>query len=86
MLKQFVEYVLDLVNTARDTRANKEAISDIRKELDELARAVERISFELRGIREEERHEREKFVLKVENALLRIERLLPPPSDSKKRK
>jgi hypothetical protein len=86
MLKQFVEYLLDLLNTARDTRANKEAITDLRKELDELARTMARFSFELRSLREEERHEREKLVLRVENALLRIERLLPPPADTKKRK
>jgi hypothetical protein len=39
----------------------------------------------MRSLREEERHEREKLVLKMENALLRMEKLLPP-SDSKKRK
>lgn len=85
MLKQFVDYVLDLLNTARDTRANKEAIVDLRREVDELALAVERISFELRSLKEGERHEREKFMLKMENALLRIEHLLPP-SDSRKKK
>lgn len=86
MLKQFVDYVLDLLNTARDTRSNKDAIADLRKEMIRLASAVERISFELRSLREEERHEREKLMLRMENALLRFERLLPPSTDTKKRK
>ena len=86
MLKRFVEYVLDLLNTARDTRSNKEAIAQLRKEFDELTKAVERISFQLRGLREEERLEREKLVLQIENALLRMEKRLPSSPDVKKRK
>ena len=84
MLKQFVEYVLDLLNTARDTRANKEAIADLRGEVDQLARAVERISFELRHLREEERHEREKLILHIENLLLKSERQLSSAKEPKK--
>ena len=86
MLKQIVEYVLDLLNTARDTRSNKEAIAQLRREFDELTKAVERISFQLRGLREEERLEREKLVLQIENALLRMEKRLPSSPDVKKRK
>lgn len=84
MLKQFVDYILDLLNTARDTRANKEAIADLREEVNQLATAVERISFELRSLREEERHEREKLMLRIENALLKFERQLPPAKEPKK--
>ena len=86
MLKQFVEYLLDLLNTARDTRANKDAIADLREEVDQLASAVERISFELRSLREEERHEREKLLLRMENAMLKIERQLAAAKEAKKLK
>ena len=86
MLKQFVEYVLDLLNTARDTRANKEALADLREEVDQLASAMERVTFELRSLRDEERHEREKLLLRLENALLKFERQLPPSKESKKLK
>ena len=86
MLKQFVEYLLDLLNTARDTRANKDAIADLREEVDQLASAVERISFELRSLREEERHEREKLLLQMENAVLKIERQLAAAKEAKKLK
>jgi archaellum component FlaC len=84
MLKPFVEYILDLLNTARDTRTNKEAIADLREEVNQLATAVERISFELRSLREEERHEREKLMLRIENVLLKFERQLPPSKEPKK--
>ncbi|MBI2949636.1 MAG: hypothetical protein HYY23_18530 [Verrucomicrobia bacterium] len=77
---------LDLLNTARDTRANKQAIADLREEVDRLASAMERMSFELGSLRDEERHEREKLLLRVENALLRLERQLPPGKEPKKLK
>ncbi len=86
MLKQLVEYVLDLLNLARDTRANTAAITELRREMDELADAVEHLSFEFRSLREEERLEREKLVLQLENALLRFERQLPPAKEPKKLK
>ena len=86
MLKQFAEYVLDLLNTARDTRQNKQAIADLREELAQLASAVERISFELRSIREGERREREKLALRMENALLRLEHQLSAQKEPRKLK
>ena len=44
------------------------------------------LSHKLERLNEREQYEREKLLLKVENTLLRFERLLPPPPDSKKRK
>lgn len=46
--------------------------------------AVRQLAFELERIKERERHEREKFMLKIENALLRYERALPSAKESKK--
>ena len=86
MLKQLVEYVLSVLNLARDTRTNKEEIVELRRELDELTNAVERLSFELRAVREEDRHERDKLLLRIENTVLRIERHLPPGKEQRKLK
>jgi hypothetical protein len=86
MLKQLVEYVLSVLNLARDTRTNKEEIVELRRELDELTNAVERLSFELRAVREEDRHERDKLLLRIENTVLRIERQLPPTKEPRKLK
>ena len=38
---------------------------------------------EIRSLRDEERHEREKLVLRMENALLKFERQLPSPKQPK---
>jgi hypothetical protein len=87
MLKQqLVEYVLSVLNLAHDTRTNKEEIVELRRELDELTHAVERLSFELRAVREEDRHERDKLLLRIENTVLRIERQLPPTKEPRKLK
>src|SRR5688572_4522163 len=85
-LKQLIEYVLNLLNLARDTQSNKQSIVELRREIDELAGAVERLSFEVRSVRDEDRHERDKLLLRLENALLRMERQLPPGKEPKKLK
>ncbi len=86
MLNDLANYVLDFLNTARETLANKDAIADLPDELGELAAGVERHSFEVRTIREEGKHELEKVMLRLDNAFLRVERSLPAPKAAKKPK
>jgi hypothetical protein len=86
MSKPLVNYLLDLLVIARDTQSNKQAVAALRVEVDELASAVERISFEVRSLREEERHEREKLLLRMGTALLRIEKQLPQGKEPKRLK
>ena len=83
MFKQITEFVGSLLFLSRDTRENKEAIEQLRRETHELASAVEKLSFEVQRISDREKLEREKLVLQLENALLRIERRLPPGKSSK---
>jgi len=52
--------------------------------LDELTELVSNLQHEIQSIREGERHEREKTLLKIENALLKMERQLPPPGKKSK--
>ena len=90
MWKKLLELFRSQVFLARDVQENKENVARLRQEFDELSDLVERLQYELggeiRGLREEERHEREKLVLRLENALLKFERHLPPPKDGKKLK
>ena len=86
MLKQAIELVSQVVFLLRDVQQNKEAIADLRKELHETSEAVREVAVELRSLREEERHEREKLVLRLENTLLKFERQLPSAKESKKLK
>ena len=83
MFKQLTELVANLLFLTRDTRENKEAIEHLRRETHELADAVEKLSCEFQRLNERERLEREKLVLQLENALLRIERRLPQGKSSK---
>ena len=43
-------------------------------------------SFDIQRINEREQHEREKLLLRLENALLKFERQLPPSKEPKKLK
>ena len=83
MFKQLTELVGSLLFLARDTRENKEAVTQLRREMHELASAVERLSHEVQRLGERERLEREKQLLQMENAILRIERRLPAGKASK---
>ena len=49
----------------------------MRREIDELAWAIERLAYEARRGQDEEKHEREKLALRLENELLKFERRLP---------
>jgi len=86
MWKTLLELLRGQIFLARDVQENKETIARLRQEFDELSDLVSQLQFEIRAVREDDRHEREKLVLRMENTLLRIERLLPPASDGKKRK
>ena len=83
MFKQITEFVGSLLFLSRDTRENKESIEQLRREMHEMADKLEKFAFEVQRINDREKLEREKLVLQLENALLRIERRLPPGKSSK---
>ena len=61
-------------------------INELRHELRTVSASVDELRHEL-GLRiDNERHEREKFFLRVENAFLSLERRLAPPSNGSKKK
>ena len=84
MWKKLPELFRTHVFLARDVLENKEKIARLRQEFDELTDLVVRLQYEIRGLREEERLEREKLALQPENALLKFERQLPPVKEPKK--
>jgi hypothetical protein len=83
MFKQLTELVANLLFLVRDTRENKEALTQLRHETHEMADSLEKLSFEIQRLNDREKLEREKLVLQLENALLKIERRLPPGKSSK---
>ena len=54
-------------------------IAELRRQVAELAKRMEQLHAEFVALRTEERLEREKLVLQLENALLRFEKRLPAP-------
>ena len=85
MLRQLFDYVQRLLFLAHETQNNRDDIEELRKRVETLTVTMQSVASELQRLNEREQHEREKLALRLENALLRFERLLPPP-DSKKRK
>ena len=85
MLQKLLEWFRALLFLGRDVQENTKNIAELRQELDDLHDVVAQLQSELQRGFENERHEREKFMLRVENALLRFERSLTE-SKLKKRK
>ena len=86
MLKQVADAVRQMLFLLRDVEQNKQDIATLKEQLAETNQLVRQLAFEIQRISEREQHEREKFVLKVENALLRFERQGPPRKEPKKLK
>ena len=85
MLKELFDYVCRLLSLTQETERNRQDIEELRRELQHTNALLIDLSHKLEHLAEREQLEREKFMLKIENALLRFERPLPPASDSKKR-
>jgi len=86
VLKQLFEYVRSLLFLAKDVQENRDDTERLQGRVEELTEKVCILANEIQRINEREQHEREKFMLRVENTLPRFERSLPPPRDSRKRK
>ena len=52
-------------------------MKEVRSEVKELTKAIERLAYEIHRTRENDTHEREKMALRLEVQLLRFERRLP---------
>ena len=76
MLKQLYELVKELLGLSQDIRHHETQIKELQSEMKAVTAAVRDLTFEVRRLRDNEVHEREKIALGVENALLRFERKL----------
>ena len=81
MWKQIYEALKQLLLLTQQTEQNRVEIKELRQELDDLTSAVELLAYEVRRDRENEAHEREKLVLRLQNELLKFERRLPGKVD-----
>ena len=70
----------------RDVEQNKKDLAALKEQLAETNQVVRALAYEIQRTSEREQLEREKFILKVENILLRNERMLSPPKETRKQK
>lgn len=86
MFKQLVDAVRQILFLLRDVEQTKTDLAKLKEQLAETNQVVRQLAFEIQRLSRREQSEREKFMLRVENILLRFERQLPPGPEPKKRK
>ena len=79
MWEKFLGSVKDFILAGELTRLNTADVRELRKRNEELTILVERLAFEIQRIKENEAHEREKLLLRLENRSLK-------PKSSQRRK
>ncbi len=85
MFKQLFDLSRQALFLLRDVEQNKQDITELKRELDATNDLIRQLAYEVQRISERETNEREKSELRLQNALLRFERLLST-KPSKKRK
>ena len=86
LLTAILGYTKRLAAFIESTERNTEDIRELRRQVGEMAVRMEHLHEEFVRLRGEERLEREKLVLQLENTLLRFERRLPAPRTGKDHK
>ena len=77
MWKQVFKLARQLITLAESTERNRTRIQELQVQVENLTLIVHSLVHEIRRNSENEAHEREKLVLRLENELLRFERRLP---------
>lgn len=90
MLKQLVEAIKQILFLTRQTEQNRDEIKELKRQVRDIASALESLKFEVQRISEKidyanhyEAQEREKLELRLENTLLRFERQLTSNKENK---
>jgi len=79
VLKHFLELIRGFILLSHDVQQNRKEIEELRREFDRMEDKLHQLALLL----QQERSEREKLTLQLENVLLRFERRLPPDTPSK---
>ena len=82
MFKQIYALARQLVTLMQDVQKLKTEQKEFRQDLRVLVEIVRQLKYEQQRDRENATHEREKLLLRLENALLRFERRLLPGSSA----
>jgi archaellum component FlaC len=74
MWDKLLRYAQDIFHLKQRTDTNSEDIEKLQKQVEQLSLTVERLSMEFQHLKETERNEREKLVLKLQLIIERMER------------
>ncbi len=66
MLEKLYELLKQLLGLSRDVKQHDSQIKELQDEMETVISAVQDLAFEIRRMRENETHEREKMVLRLE--------------------
>ncbi len=78
MWKQFFELFRQVLTLTEDTQRNRAEIKELREQQQALTLLVHKLAAKIEHIESEDKHEREKMLLQLQNVLLRFEQRLPP--------
>ncbi len=80
MLKDFFDAMRQVVTIAEDAQRNRAEIKELRQQHQTLLLFVHKLEARIERIESDNKHEREKLALQLQNTLLQFERRLPPAS------
>lgn len=76
MWKTFIDISKQLFTVVQETQKNKADIKEVREQLSDLTKAVERLAYEIHRVSEREQYERQLLKLQQENEMLRFQQRL----------
>lgn len=85
MIKELTQIFRDLAYFSELGRRNNDELKDLRNRHNELALGIQQLAMEIERLRENEAHEREKLLLRVENLLAKTETKEAQPTRSRKK-
>ena len=85
MWEKIWDLLSKVATLTKDTDRNSQEIKEIRADIRDIYSKLERLAYEIQKTREEDRHEREKLALRLENELLKFERRLPSGDEKGKK-
>jgi hypothetical protein len=80
MLKQVLDALRLALTIAEETQRNRADIKELRQQYQDLSQFVYKLAAKVERNESDEKHEREKPMLQLQNILLQFERRLPPVS------
>ena len=83
MFEKLFQALKDLVFVLELSRRNADEIKELRKRDEEIMLHLERLTFEVQRSRENEAHEREKLLLRLENRSLELAKTNPRTKSKK---